>query len=374
MEGKLKRNHLVVKQNAVNEMRTHDMTLQELRLFTIYLSKINPKDQKTKKVSFKMSDFQAIMELRQMNIPYFKRVADSLIKKLVFQPLDNGGFQAFPIFSWFKVAPNEKGEWQVDIDINEYALPLLFDFKGHFFKYELWNALRLKSKNQLRMYEILKQYEGIGYRVLSVKELKSLLGIEENEYNLFKNFRQDVLEVCKKSLSQNTDISFDYEPYGKKGRGGKIIELKFTVTKNKDFKDPLSLEKFIDLKSQSLFYNYEEEYEEQEEQEHEQLELDDREEYIDTNDLDENGLVRATGRHPVYEERITYLMDACLNEFNRDEVVVLFDEIRAAVPHIYEDELHSHDYLQRKYREMVMRRPATSRLGYLRKLIAQDKR
>ena len=45
-----------------------------------------------------------------------------------------------------------------EIDAHDRALPLMFDFKNKYFKYELWNALRLKSPNQVRMYEILKQW------------------------------------------------------------------------------------------------------------------------------------------------------------------------------------------------------------------------
>ena len=48
----------------------------------------------------------------------------------------------------------------------------MFDFKDRYFKYELWNALRLKSANQIRMYEILKQYETIGKREIKVDKEK----------------------------------------------------------------------------------------------------------------------------------------------------------------------------------------------------------
>ncbi|MCL2400655.1 MAG: replication initiation protein [Defluviitaleaceae bacterium] len=337
---KLKKNHVVVKHNTLNEVRTHNMTLQELRLFTIYLSKINPKNKETKRVVFSLSDFQSIMELKQLNAPYFKKVAYNLINKPVEVTTKRGGFSVFNIFREFTVDADENGEWYIEIDADEKAVPLLFDFQGQFFKYELWNALRLKSKNQLRMYEVLKQYEKIGSKVVAVKDLKDLLGIGEKEYPLFKNFRQDVLEVCKKALSENTDISYTYEPHGKKGRGGKILELKFSITKNKDFQDPLQLDEFIEINKVNI---------------------------------DENNDIRTIERHPLYEERITYLMTACLNEFSHDEMIVLYDEMREAVPFLCDNELTAHDYLQKKYNEMQMRSPEKSRLGYLRAMISKDK-
>lgn len=348
---------MVVKQNAINEMRTHNMTLQELRLFTIYLSKINPKDKETKRVVFPLADFQAIMELKQLNVPYFKKVAYSLTNKPMEITTERGGFSIFNIFREFTVDADENGEWYVEIDADEKAVPLLFDFQGRFFKYELWNALRLKSKNQLRMYEILKQYERIGYKVILISDLRDLLGIEKNEYIKFHDFKRYVLDVCQEALSENTDISYTYEPHGKKGRGGKILELKFEITKNTDFQDPLQLEEFIEMNKEDLDENALEES------------ID-----VDITDIDENGNVKATGRHWMYEERITYLMTACNGEFTRDETVVLYNEMRESVPHLYQNQLDAHDYLQKKYNEMKMRNPSKSRFGYLKKIIIEDKR
>jgi plasmid replication initiation protein len=214
-------------------------------LFSIYLSKINPQDLNTRIVRFPLVDFQAIMDLSQVKITYFKDIARNLLSKMVDVPTERGGFAMFGLFRIFKIDMDDKGEWYVEIDAEDEALPLMFDYKSHYFKYELWNALRLKSKNQLRMYEVLKQYEKIGHRVVSLFELRAMLGISKNEYPRFGDFKTHVLEVCRNALAENTDISYDYEPHGKKGPGGKILQIKFTITKNKGFIDPLSLKKFI---------------------------------------------------------------------------------------------------------------------------------
>jgi len=95
------------------------------------------------------------------------------------------------------------------------------------------------------MYEILKQYERIGERVIPVVELKNLLGIEPSEYPRYGDFRRWVLDSCQAALSENTDIAFTYEPFGRKGRGGKIMQLRFIIQKNEGFIDPVSLVEFI---------------------------------------------------------------------------------------------------------------------------------
>lgn len=251
---KLQKKYFVTKRNVLNEMRSNNMTLQELRLFSIYLSKINPMDSNTRVVRFSLADFQDIMELTsRVHITYFKNVIDGLLTKVIGVPDEKGtGMIRFQFFKECRISEDENDEWYIEIDAHDRALPLVFDYKSRYFKYELWNCLRLKSKNQLRMYEVLKQYEYIGHRVISIVDLKNLLGIEMQEYTRFNDFKRDVLEVCRKALTEYTDISFTYEPHGKKGRGGKILELKFTITKNKGYVDPLSLEKFIEMKVEDV--------------------------------------------------------------------------------------------------------------------------
>ena len=243
----LKDNYLVKKRNVLNEIRANSMTLQELRFFSIYLSKINSNDLNTRVVRFSISDFQAIMELEsRLKIDDMKKVTENLLSKIVNVPIERGGYTAFQLFKECEVTTDEKGEWYVEIDAHDKALPLMFEFKSRYFSYKLWNALRLKSSNQLRMYEILKQYEHIGSRVLSIDELKELLGIKKDEYPRFGNFKIWVLDVCQKALKENTDIKFTYEPHGKKGDRGKILFLKFNIEKNEDYVDQLTLSMFID--------------------------------------------------------------------------------------------------------------------------------
>jgi len=334
------------------------MTLQELRLFSVYLSKINPRDKNTRMVRFPLADFQAIMEFKNSNISYFKKVAKNLLSKIIFEPLEGGGFDSYTIFNRFRVMPDENGEWYIDINANEIALPLLFDFQGRYFKYELWNALRLKSKNQLRMYESLKQYEKIGYKIISIEKLKETLGISKEDYPRFNTFKQDVIDVCQKALSENTDISFTYEPHGKKGRGGKILELKFAITKNKNYIDPLSLDKFIELSNKDVDKDVEYNYEE-----------------LNLDDIDENGSLHSTGTSPIYEERINFLMEACGNEFSREEMIVLYGIMQQNVPYIHQNANRSHDFLQQKYRELQLNDKKSKikhKFNYFKKMIENE--
>ena len=136
---------IVEKRNVLNELRSNNMTLQELRFFSIYLSKINPWDKSTRSVRFPIDDFQKIMGFGRLNMSQLKASTDSLLCKVVHVPDDRGGYTAFTLFKRCRVSQNDDNEWFMEIDASDDALPLMFDFKNRYFKYELWNALRLKS-------------------------------------------------------------------------------------------------------------------------------------------------------------------------------------------------------------------------------------
>jgi plasmid replication initiation protein len=237
---------LVEKKNELNEMRSRDMTLQELRFFSIYLSRINPRDSVgTRNVKFSIEEFSKIMDLKCCKAEYFREVTKRLLQKVISIPSETGGYKQFQLFKYCQLEINDEDGWYVEINAHDMALPLMFDFKKEYFRYELWNVLRLNSANQIRMYEILKQYESIGYRILTVKKLRDLLGILPAEHARWNNFKVRVLDSCKQALDEYTDISYTYDPYGKKGKGGKILQLKFTIMRNRNYIDRLNLKEFL---------------------------------------------------------------------------------------------------------------------------------
>lgn len=232
---------IVEKRNVLNELRTTLHSLQELRFFTIYLSKINPYDKNTRIVRFPLSEFQRIMNFGKLNTAQLKASAASILKAQILLPKANGGFKGVNFFETFDVDQDSSGEWYVEINATNAALPFLFDFKDRYFKYELWNALRLTAPSQIRMYELLKQYETIGRREIEVSKLQELLGVN---YNRWDRFKAKVLDSCQKALKETTDICYTYER-GKTGTGGKWLTIVFHISKNEDYTDQLTLFELI---------------------------------------------------------------------------------------------------------------------------------
>jgi len=341
--AKLKKNYLIQKRNVLNEIRSNNMTLQEFRFFSIYLSKIHKnKPEETRVVRFPIADFQSIMDLGRIDIGYMKSVTNSLLCKVVNVPDERGGYTGFQLFKECTVSNDDNGEWYIEIDAHDKALPLMFEFKNKYFSYQLWNALRLRSSNQFRMYEILKQYETAGERILSVEDLRSLLGIRKDEYPRFGDFKTYVLNVCQKALAEHTDIKFTYESHGKKGKGGKVLSLKFIIEKNKDYTDQITLDMFIEYNNPNT---------------HDALDVDDKE------------------KTP-YQERIEFFMEACNDEFTFDEVAVLQDKMRDSISKTqYLDQIYCFHYINNRYKYMELQnkqRKISKRFGYMKSLMDKE--
>jgi len=187
------------------------------------------------------------------------------------------------------------------------------------------------------MYEILKQYEKIGERIVSVVELREMLGVGKKEYSRYGDFKTHVLEVCRKALSENTDIMFTYGPHGKLGPGGKILMLRFVISKNTGYVDQFTLDDFIDMDEGSELP------------------------------------VPVRTRH---DEIIDLLSDACNHEFLREQMQLILDLVVQIVPvGVTGVGTEHYDYLFRKYNELnyqAGKKDIKDKFGYFRAMVKAD--
>lgn len=332
----IKGSEIIEKRNVLNDIRRNNMTVQELRLFSIYLSKINSRDISTRVVRFPLSEFQKIMDFGRLNIARIQETVDSLLSKVARVPNEDGGFTSFQLFKECTVSKSEDGQWYMEIDSHDRALPLMFDFKTNYFTYELWNTLKLKSVNQIRMYEILKQYEYLGKREIEIAELRELLGINPEDYPRFHDFKVRVLDNCQKALAESTDITYTYKK-GKTGSGGKWLTIIFQIKKNPKFVDELELNKYIETTAE---------------------------------EPKADAPVTTKSEVTLSPEIIEALASACGNEFSEKELQELYTLISAFV-----EEQKRIFYFKTKISELNYRaskKTIKNRYGYIRKLIDND--
>lgn len=334
----------VYKSNEMNEMRNFKMTPSQLRFFAIYLSKINSKDENTRLVTFRLTEYTRIMDFKQTNITRIQKTAEELLSvTATFKNFNESGrfigMDVLQVFKRFRLYLGKDENWYVSIDCQDEIIPKMFGYKKYFFKYRLWNGLRLSTVNQFRMYEILKQYGTAGEREISINDLKGLLGIGEDEYPRWERFKVRVLDSCQKALAENTDIKFTYEPIKK---GKKITALKFTIKPNENFIDQLTLDEFIEMQDEP-------------EQDGELIVIDVE---SDISCINSNLLIYS---------------DMCDGEFSKQELRILSDLLNNIIPE--RDDIKRADFLRHAYNKLNLRETKSSiknRFGYLRGILENN--
>jgi plasmid replication initiation protein len=115
----------------------------------------------------------------------------------------------------------------IDVSISANAKHLLLQLQKCFTSYDLNNVTSL-GVYSIRIYELLKQYESIGSRVLGVDYLKNMFQIMD-EYPRFSNFYQKIIKTALKEINEFTDLLVSEPTKIKNGR--EVSALAFSFVK-----------------------------------------------------------------------------------------------------------------------------------------------
>jgi plasmid replication initiation protein len=172
---------LVVKDNKLIEMPL-DFSLMQLKLFARIIVSIrnNPnQDYYSFSVKKLLDDF----DLAETNYSQLKLATRGLIRPVVIK-MEGMAEQQKAFFT--DVNYNSRGT--VRFKVHEDLKPLILDLEKNYTKYYFSNIARLKSTYAIRIYELLKQYEFKGERLLSIDEIKGFLKIESGTYVKYSHF------------------------------------------------------------------------------------------------------------------------------------------------------------------------------------------
>jgi plasmid replication initiation protein len=114
----------------------------------------------------------------------------------------------------------------IDVSIDPDMKPLLLHLKEQFTTYDVRNIIKFKSSYTVRIYEHLKQYERLKHRRMDVDYLKRVFEISD-EYPLFANFYQKVIEPAFRDINEHTDLTITDIEKIKEGRKVSALHFKF---------------------------------------------------------------------------------------------------------------------------------------------------
>lgn len=219
-------NNWIYQSNKLIEA-SYSFTVLEQKLVRILASMIKKDDSDFKEYKFAAKDLCKILNINQKNI-YMEldKITDKLMSRYI--KIKNDKDQKFKKRHLIKVADFENGvlTLKIDEDMKEFYLKL-----NWYTKYQLKNIMQFKSTYSFRLYELLKQYQSIGFRIIAIEELRFVLDIEKNQYTKYANLKQKVVSVAVDEINENTDLRIEYEEI-KKVR--KVVKIRFRIFINSE--------------------------------------------------------------------------------------------------------------------------------------------
>ncbi len=223
-EVKTNENALVVKHNNL-VMSKYNLSLAEQRLILQVASMIEKDDEDFKTYTVHVSEY---LDLIDSNAPTtyrkMKEFAETLLKKPLFIPQEDNDFL---VCNWFSSLKYKHKEGALLCSFDPKLKPYLLQLKKNFTAYRLKNILKLQSKYSIRLYEILKSYQGIGHINIKTDDLRNILFVP-NDYK-YNDIKRRILQVAQRELKKYTDITFEFKEIK---RTRKVVEIQFTILSN----------------------------------------------------------------------------------------------------------------------------------------------
>ncbi len=218
-------NDLVVKSNYLIQAQ-YTLTLRQQQLLYIVLDLISKDDDELKTYNVSVKDYikKTNSETNKDIYADMQTAVEGLRNRdLIFTSTKYGESKHF---KWVSYAHYSRNRGYIEIGFDPRLKPYLLQLKEEFTKLSLARMLSFSSHHSCRVYELLKQYERIGSRTMSLVEFKGFLGFQPFQYKVYGELKRKVLIKAQTEINKNTDISFDFEEIKE---NKKVESLKFNI-------------------------------------------------------------------------------------------------------------------------------------------------
>ncbi|NCU94120.1 MAG: RepB family plasmid replication initiator protein, partial [Burkholderiaceae bacterium] len=188
----------------------YSMTLQQKRIMIWLVSQIRPDD-----IDFKehVLSIRKLIEICQLSgessYKEIRNITFSLIEKgiRIIDITDSDNKREIQV-SWLSSADYYQG--QVKLSFSPKLKPYLLQLKEKFTSINVIDLMQFKSVHAIRIYELLKQYQDIGERVLSLEEIKDCCGVRD-KLKQYIHFEKKLLLTAQREINEKSDIHFEFE-------------------------------------------------------------------------------------------------------------------------------------------------------------------
>ncbi len=138
--------------------------------------------------------------------------------------------------------------------LNRNVISMISRLQEQFTRYHLSQVSDFKSNHSIRLYEILVKFINVGNsNKYTIQELRSLLGIGDNEYKSISYLKRDVIDKAVKEINDKTDITIKYDQF-KEGKAIThiLFKIKKKPVKKGNREDQNTVDMFADMTDKQI--------------------------------------------------------------------------------------------------------------------------
>ncbi len=205
---------------------TSKMDIHEFRVFMTMLTMVLPDDEDFVEYEIRTQDIIKLYSLSDDGRYYeaIREAADRLFNKrfIIFEKKEDGEIYKTTIHLIDETSEPVKVSEQnrIRLKFNPKLKPYLLQLQREYLTIDVRNIANIQSPNSVKLYLILKHQYNLGNRKVkySVARLREILAIGDDEYPLYGNFKQKIIQKGIKDLEKYTDlvvIKFEEEKAGR---------------------------------------------------------------------------------------------------------------------------------------------------------------
>lgn len=233
-------NKLIYKSNELIQKFKNSFSLQEMKVINYIIANIkSPKyDKEFNIMTFSIKEIAKEIGYSEKNgklsgsgYDEVKKCLKNLSNKSsdFIEIVNKDGKVEETIVRWLEKPRIDKETGKVTLKLDDDLKPYLLDLKKNYTKYELLFSTTMKSQYSIKLYELLKSWEKTknGTKEFDLEKLRQHLNVPSSAKS-FGYFKQRILDVSVKEISEITDLFVSYET---KKKGTKVVGLIFHISK-----------------------------------------------------------------------------------------------------------------------------------------------
>lgn len=225
-------NPLVIKSNRLIQDFKNDLSKTEIRIINMIISNIESPlyDEQFNMMTFHITDFYKMLGWNEVGGGDYSRL------KNLLRNLSNKSSNYIQIgeketiVRWIEKPYFHKRTGTVELKLDDDLKPFLLQVSGYI-KANLKYYFEMDSKYSIKIYELLKSWEGCKKKEFEIYDFRSKIDAEQKSYENFGKFHQGVLRPSIEEINKVTDLQIDYETIA---AGRKITHIIFHINHKKD--------------------------------------------------------------------------------------------------------------------------------------------